>query len=270
MGAVQVWSVTRGDEGVSVAVIDTGIDAEHEDLVGRVAGSVNFSNSPVANDVYGHGTHVAGTIAAGSDNGIGICGIAPGCSLVNVKVADDDGRCSGHDIAEGIVWAVDNGASVLNISLCLAEPCRELEEAVDYAWDHGAVVVAAAGNGGDSSPRFPAYYDNCLAVTSVKEDGSRGPLAGYGDWVDVAAPGYQVYSTLPGDEYGCKTGTSQAVAHVSGLAALLYSVAEDSNGNGRVNDEVRTAIEQGCLSVDGSGMGHGCVDAEKALSLLER
>lgn len=269
MNAPQAWCVTEGDETILVGVIDTGIDADHEDLVGKVACAVNLSTSPVADDVYGHGTHIAGTIAALSYNGVGICGIAPACRLANVKVTDDGGRCGGDAIADGIVWAVDNGVQVLNISLCLKEPCKKLEEAVNYAWRHGAVVVAAAGNGGDSTPQFPAYYENCLAVTAIKEDGARAPLAAYGDWVDVAAPGYQVYSTLPGDEYGCKTGTSQAVAHVSGLAALLYSIAEDGNGNGRVNDEVRAVIESGCRALDEVGMGRGCVDAELAIQLLE-
>lgn len=265
----QAWLITEGSDHVLIAVLDTGIDRDHEDLAGKVVAEVNFSHSRGIDDVYGHGTHIAGIVAASTNNGIGICGVAPGCYIMNVKVADDRGKCGAGEIADGIVWAVDEGARILNISLRLSEPSEELEDAIDYAWNHGAVIIAAAGNGGGSAPQYPAYYDRCIAVTGVKEDSSRAPLASYGDWVDVAAPGYQIYSTLPGDEYGYKTGTSQAVAYVSGVAALLYSIAVDSDGDGRVNDEVRAAIESSCQQLERSGMGHGLVDGERALEQLK-
>lgn len=265
----QAWLVTEGSDDVLVAILDTGVDRDHEDLAGKVVAEVNFSHSRRTDDVYGHGTHIAGIVAASTNNGIGICGVAPGCYIMNVKVADDRGKCGAGEIADGIVWAVDEGARILNISLRLSEPSEELEDAIDYAWNHGAVIIAAAGNGGGSAPQYPAYYDRCIAVTGVKEDGSRAPLASYGDWVDVAAPGYQIYSTLPGDEYGYKTGTSQAVAYVTGLASLLYSIAVDSDGDGRVNDEVRAAIESSCQQLERSGMGHGLVDSERAMEQLK-
>jgi thermitase len=265
----QAWLVTQGSDDVLVAILDTGIDRNHEDLAGKVIAEVNLSHSRAVDDLYGHGTHIAGIIAAGADNGIGICGVAPGCSLMNIKVADDRGKCGAGEVADGIVWAVDAGARVLNISLCLTGPSGELEDAIDYAWNHGAVIVAAAGNGGGTTPQYPAYYEQCIAVTGAREDGSRAPLANYGDWVDVAAPGYQIYSTLPDDDYGYKTGTSQAAAYVSGVAALLYSIAVDSNGDGKVNDEVRAAIETSCQQLERSGMGHGLVDGERAVEQLK-
>ena len=269
-GWLQVWPVTSWDTpSVVVAVLDTGIDRDHEDLIGEVVAEVNFSDSPVADDLHGHGTHIAGIIAADADNGVGINGLAPGSLLMNVKVADDRGRCDAEAVAAGIVWAVDNGANILNISLCLSEPSQALEEAIAYAWSHGAVIIAAAGNSGDSAPQYPAYYHQVIAVTATREDGSRAPLASYGDWVDVAAPGYQIYSTLPDNEYGYKTGTSQAAAYVTGLAAFLYSIATDSDGDGWVNDEVRSAIESSCQQIDGSGMGNGLVDWTKAVSQLQ-
>jgi len=106
-------------------------------------------------------------------------------------------------------------------------------------------------------------------VTAAREDDSRSPLANYGDWVDVAAPGYQIYSTLPDDQYGYKTGTSQAAAYVTGLAVLLYSIAIDGDSDGWVNDEVRAAIESSCQQIDGSGMGNGLVDSGKAVAQLD-
>jgi thermitase len=204
---------------------------------------VNLTDSPTPSDAYGHGTHIAGIIAASGNNGIGIAGVAPQCRLMNVKVADDKGRCQASAVAEGIIWAVDNGANVINISIELREPSAELEDAVNYAWSQGAVIIAAAGNDGSQSPVYPAYYENCLAVAATKQDGTLAPLSNHGDWVDAAAPGFNIYSTLPQNGYGYKTGTSFATAYVSGLAALLFNVVSDSNGDGRLNDEVRAAIE---------------------------
>ncbi len=265
----QVWQVTLGSPDILVAVLDTGIDRNHEDLAGKVVAEVNFSGSPAVDDLHGHGTHIAGIIAAGTDNGIGIAGVAPRVVIMNVKVADDRGRCDAAAIADGIVWAVDSGANILNISLRVSEPSKELEEAIAYAWSRGAVIVAAAGNDGGSAPQYPAYYPECIAVTATREDDSRAPLANYGDWVDVAAPGYQIYSTLPNNEYGYKTGTSQATAYVTGLAVLLYSIAIDDDDDGWVNDEVSAAIESSCQQIDGSGMGNGLVDIGKAVAQLE-
>ena len=230
-------------EGVLVAVIDTGVDSDHEDLGGRVVVSINLTSSPTADDICGHGTHVAGIIAASSNNGIGIAGLAPASCIMSIKVADDEGRTGAKVMAEGIRWAVDNGASVINISAEFFEPSPDLEEAINYAWEQGALVIAAAGNQGNQTPVYPACYENCIAVAASSPDGTLAPLSNYGDWVDVVAPGFEIYSTLPGDSYGYKSGTSFAAAHVSGLAALLYPVTSDTNGNGRVNDEVRAAIE---------------------------
>jgi len=250
-----LWQTASGGSGVLVAVLDTGIDQDHEDLAGKVIIEINLSGSPTSDDVYGHGTHVAGIIAAYSNNGLGIAGLAPESWLMNIKVAGDGGLCQASILAMGIIWAVDNGANVINISIELREPSAELEEAINYAWDSGAVIIAAAGNEGTSSPVYPAYYENCIAVAATTEDDTLAPLSNYGDWVDVAAPGFNIYSTLPDDDYGYKSGTSFACAHVSGLAALLFNMVSDTNGNGRLNDEVREALENGYLQIGIGGAG---------------
>lgn len=253
--APEAWQITIGDPSIIVAVLDTGINKDNPDLAARVVADVNFSNSPTSDDLYGHGTHMAGTIAA----------IAPGCQLMNVKVADDTGKCQPSVVAKGILWAVRHGAGVINMSLAMtASP--DLEEAVDYAWNQGAIVVAAAGNKGTSEPSYPAYYSGCIAVAGTDENDSLALLSSYGDWVDVAAPGFNIYSELPGNEYGYKTGTSAAAAHVSGMAALAFSVAVDDNGNGDVNDEVRRAIESSCTPIAGNVVAHGLVNALKAVT----
>ena len=263
----RLWGVTTGSDRVTVAVLDTGIDTNHEDLEGQVSAEANFTDSPIA-DSHGHGTHIAGIIAA-LDNGRGIVGIAPGCSLLNVKVADDTGRCSAGALAEGITWAVNNGASVINVSVEIREASSRLEQAVRYAWDHDVLIVAAAGNDGGSSPVYPAAYDSSLAVAATDPDDSLAQLSNHADWVDVAAPGADIYSTLPDNEYGYKSGTSFACAYVSGIAALLYSVATDTNGDGRLVDEVVKAIEAGCDKLDLGGVGQGRVNATQILSQLQ-
>ena len=253
--ASQAWQITGGDQSIIVAVLDTGINKDNQDLAERVVAEVNFTNSPTSDDLYGHGTHMAGTIAA----------IAPECRLMNVKVADDMGKCEPSVVARGIIWAVDHGAKIINLSLSMvASPT--LEKAVNYAWSQGAILVAAAGNKGTSEPCYPAYYANCLAVAGTNSNNSLALLSSYGDWVDVAAPGFNIYSELPQNQYGYKTGTSAAGAHVSGVAALVFSIAEDANGNGAVNDEVRWAIENSCTSIAGDGMGQGLVNAFQAVT----
>jgi thermitase len=253
--APQAWQITRGDQSIIVAVLDTGINKDNPDLADRVVAEVNFADSPTCDDLYGHGTHMAGTIAA----------IAPGCRLMNVKVANDLGKCEPAVVAKGIIWAVNHGAKVINLSLSMtASP--DLEKAVDYAWSQGAIIIAAAGNKGTSEPSYPAYYNDCLAVAGTNENNSLALLSSHGDWVDVAAPGFNIYSELPHNQYGYKTGTSSAAAHVSGVAALVFSVAKDTNGNGAVNDEVRWAIENSCTPIAVGGVGQGLVNAFQAVT----
>ena len=264
----QLWQVTTVKEDTLVAVLDTGIDSSHQDLNGLIIAEANFTDSPSPGDSYGHGTHVAGIIAAKNDD-VGIVGVAPGCQLLNVKVADDAGRCQASALAEGIIWAVNNGASVINISLEIREPSPQLEDAVNYAWSRGCLIIAAAGNDGCQSPAYPAYYENCLAVAATNQDNNLATLSNYGDWVDVAAPGYDIYSTLPDNDYGYKTSTSFATAYVSGMAALLFNVVTDTNGDGKLNDEVRAAIETGCQEIGITGVGKGQIDAGIAIAQLD-
>jgi thermitase len=261
-----LWYVGEGSP-VLVAVLDTGIDASHEELTGRVIDAVNLGSSDTADDIYGHGTPIAGIIAA-ADDGLGVIGLAPQSCLINVKVADDNGKCRLSALVEGIICAVDNGALVINISIELTESAPALRVAVDYAWDSGAVVVAAAGNDAGSRPVYPASYENCIAVTAIREDGTLAPLANYGDWVDVAAPGFNIYSILPENGYGYKHGTSFAAAYVSGLAALLFPVVTDTNGDGRLNDEVRRAIESGCEAIDIAGTGRGSINVADSMAVF--
>ncbi len=234
----QAAQIASGSSDILVAIVDTGIDQQHEDLVGKVIGGINLTDSPTVSDILGHGTHVSGIIAATMDNGIGIANIAPKCRLLNVKAANDSGIAWPSTIAGGIVWAVDNGASIINMSLLVPSPSSALEEAVDYAWSNGAVLIAAAGNDIRSIPMYPAYYPKVIAVAAVDADGSLWAESNWGDWVDAYAPGVDIYSTLPGNEHGYKSGTSMAAAYVSAMAASAFATVTDVNGDELLNDEV--------------------------------
>ena len=229
--------------------------------------NVNFTDSPTVDDVNGHGTHIAGIIAASADDA-GITGLAHNGSLMNVKVAEDDGSVDPATAAKGIMWAVDNGANVINISLTITEPSSTLENALDYAWDKGAVIIAAAGNNFSSAPVYPAAYPNVIAVAATDKDDRLPRWSNRGDWVGLAAPGVDIYSTLPGDDYGYKSGTSQAAALVSGEAALLFTIFTDTNGNGNVNDEIRHAIETSCDEVEKDELVTGRINVLKAVATM--
>lgn len=247
--APEAWDITTGKPTVGVAVLDTGIDQDHEDLAGKITTNVNFTTSPTADDLFGHGTHVAGIIAAAGNNGKGIAGTAYNTSLMNVKVLDDTGSGYYSWVAEGIIWAADHGAKVINMSLGGAQPSRLLEQAVNYAWSKGAVLAAAAGNGGANRPTYPAAYKNCIAVAATDANDRKASFSNYGKWVSVGAPGVGIFSSLPnhpsviGDylkatNYGALDGTSVATPHVSGVAALVWA-----SRYGTSNLAVRKRIE---------------------------
>lgn len=246
--AAKMWEVTEGNEDIIIAVLDTGIDSSHPLVKGRVVAEVNFSKSDTVTDVYGHGTHIAGIIAA----------VALRNPIINVKVAEDDGTCWSERVGRGIRWAADQGARVINISLTFAKSYDALEQAVDYAWSKGAIVVAAAGNTPGTKPSYPAFYPHCIAVTATDDFGEILKFARKGEWVDVSAPGKEIVSALPSDRCGLRTGTSQATAYVSAVASLIAGVVFDTNGNGFTNDEVyRIILQRDDANTDKPGLLNG-------------
>jgi len=262
--APQAWQITPAGSDVIVAVLDTGINQTHEALDGKVVSSINFTQSSTEDDLHGHGTHIAGIIAATADNTIGITGVAHDCSVMNVKVVEDDGSCDSSTVAKGIVWAADSGANIINLSLTFTEPSPTLENAIGYAWDKGVVIIAAAGNNYSSTPVYPAAYPNTIAVAATDKNDHLPRWSNHGDWVSLGAPGTDICSTLPNDNYGYRSGTSLATALVSGEAALLFTTAIDANSNGYINDEVRDRIESNCDGVETEGLGEGRINALKA------
>jgi len=263
--ATQAWDVTTGSPSINIAILDTGVDLDHPDLADKIVDNKNFSSSNTTDDVYGHGTHVAGIAAAITNNGIGVAGLGYAATIMNVKVLGDTGSGTYSSVASGIIWAADNGADVINLSLGGTSESQTLQDAVNYAWSRGVVVVAAAGNNGKSDLFYPAGYANCIAVAATDANGEKPLWSNYGDWVDVAAPGREIYSTFKDGSYGYKSGTSMAAPHVSGLAALVFTTVSDTNGDGKLNDEVRSRIEATCDDIGVSGIGYGRINAARAV-----
>mgnify|MGYP001570952839 FL=1 len=270
----EAWDITQGQDTVLIAILDTGVDETHPDLLGKVVDRANFSGSPDNDDHYGHGTHVAGSAAAVTNNGIGIAGVAPLVRLLNVKVLGDSGSGSWSGVASGIVWAADHGAQVVSMSLGGTGGSSVVEDAVNYAWAKGVVVCAAAGNSSTNTPFYPAFYPNCIAVAATDQNDNKASFSNFGDWVDIAAPGVMIYSTVPPGpcplcdttRYKYLAGTSMACPHVAGVAALVYPLVSDTNGDGKVNDEVRRAVEQGVDLLPDKSIGSGRLNAFKAVS----
>jgi len=273
-------STTTAAAATTVAVLDSGVDNNHPDIAEKVDGHVNFSNGETGDDKYGHGTHVAGIIAATKDNGIGVAGVCPTCRILDVKVLNDTGYGSTSAIANGINWAVSNGAKVINMSLGQRTSSRTLEAAVSNAWNKGVVIVAAAGNTGTTSKIYPAAYTNVIAVAATDNNDLKASFSTHGaKWVDVAAPGANVYSTFPNHPfyleeqynrsqgYDVANGTSMASPIVAGVAALAWSAQP-----GATNTSVRGYVEKTADQISGTGTywAHGRVNANSAVQVAQR
>jgi subtilisin family serine protease len=260
-------------EGVKVAVLDTGIDLDHPDLQANIKGGINAINPQKSpDDDNGHGTHVAGIIAA-ADNSEGVIGTAPKAWLYAVKVLDRRGSGYISDIIEGLDWCIQNGMQVVNMSFGTSTDVPSLHEALVAAYNRGLVLVAAAGNSGpqDNTVLYPAKYDEVIAVSATDSKDALADWSSRGPEVELAAPGVDIYSTFTGGTYKTLSGTSMASPHVAGTAALVIaSGITDANGDGRINDEVRRRLDGAAEDLGAAGRdslyGWGLVSAAKAVS----
>ncbi|MFN8643687.1 MAG: S8 family serine peptidase [Candidatus Binatia bacterium] len=220
-GVPAAWAVSSG-AGVTVAVVDTGVDAAHPDLQGQVVVGYDFLNDDAdPSDDNGHGTRMSGIIGAARDNAEGLVGVAPDATILAVKALDAQGYGPYSAVANGIVYAVDHGAHVVNLSLVGTAPSNVLQAAVDYAAAHDVIVVAAAGNYGTDVPGYPAASSGSVAVAALADGDARPSFSNYGAWISVAAPGVDVITTSRGGGYALSSGTSPAAAFTSGVFALL-------------------------------------------------
>jgi thermitase len=264
-GVDLAWESTRGSAAIVVAVVDTGVKAL-PDFAGRMLPGRDFVNDDTnAADDQGHGTMTAGVIAARGDNGTGIAGICWTCQILPVKVLGADGSGTYSDIAQGVRWAADQGADIINLSLGGSSDSRLLRDAVAYASGKGALVIAAAGNAGSPAPHYPAAIPAVLAVGASTPTDTRYSWSNYGsDWVDIAAPGCNPAQARNGTvEEFC--GTSSATPFVAGVAALLAATTPTPDAA-----TMRMALTTSARTLAGTWVpkSSGRVDAAAALATL--
>ena len=308
--APTAWGVVTGTSDIVIAIVDSGLQLSHEDLAAKVWTNSNeipgngldddangkiddihgwhfyhawngsaFEAAEDANvqDDFAHGTHVAGIAAASTNNAVGIAGLAWGARLMPVKVLDQFGNGWYSDIAAGIVYAADNGARLINLSLGGSPDSQTLRDAVDYARVHGALVIAATGNSG-GAVFYPAAYDPVLAVAATDPGDQRAYFSNYGPQVDLAAPGTDIFSTwchtdviavtCEGSYYFNKSGTSMAAPHVTGVAALVWSRWPELTADEVIARLLDTADDVGEVGPD-PYTGWGRVNAYQAVTRIE-
>ncbi|MDH7485256.1 MAG: S8 family peptidase [Anaerolineae bacterium] len=280
--AEQAWDTTTGSSDIVIAIVDTGVDLSHPDLAAKIVAGYDFVNGDSdASDDHGHGTHVASIAAALSNNGRGLAGVSWGARIMPVKVLSADGSGLVSNVANGICWAADHGADVINLSLG-GPAAATLQSAVDYAYNAGALVVAAAGNSykEGNPPIYPAACNHVLAVAATNDLDGHASYSSSGSYVDVAAPGGDPTSSSDsnpnhwivgaywrgkGCDYAWGAGTSQAAPHVAGLAALLLSV-----NSSLTNNDLEVLIRNTAVDVSTPGWdeftGYGRIDAQAAVA----
>ena len=243
----EAWDITRGDNGITIAIIDTGIQTDHPDLCSKITFGYDIADTDYdPSDFVGHGTHVAGIAAAVTDNGIGVAGVCPDCKIMPVKVTSGTSNLIFHSNAvNGIIYAVDHGADVINISSG-GGGSMAYQDAISYAYSAGKVVVASTGNDSSEHVYYPAGYKEVIAVGASGDNDERSFYSNYGPHVDVVAPGTVIYSTYVAGSWCDKFGTSMAAPHVAGVAGLLLS-----NNPSLSPDQVKWHIELGAQDQGG-------------------
>ena len=257
------WSVTTGSSAVTIAIVDSGVVTSQPDLAPVLTAGWNvLTGTSDASDTYGHGTEVAGVAVAGSNNAQGVAAYCWQCRLMPVKVYNSASAYN-SDIAKGITWAVDHGARVINVSLAGTSSSTALNDAASYASAHGALVVAAAGNNGNSTPTYPASSPGVVSVAATDQTDALYSYSDSGAWVDLAAPG-STPTTLPNGAYGAVGGTSIASPAVAGIAGLLFSAKPTATPA-----EVTAALLSTTDPTAGTrAAAHGRVNAADALAAL--
>ncbi|WP_167553195.1 S8 family peptidase [Evansella clarkii] len=269
INAQGAWDLARvAPLSARIAILDTGVKANHPDLRGKIIHQANFSSSPTADDIHGHGTHVAGIAAAATNNRNGIAGMSYNTgAIMNIKVMGDNGGGSISNVAQGIIHAANQGAHIINLSLGAAMGNETLRNAVNYAHNRGALLIAAAGNNSSNIAHYPAGYNQVLAVAATNQSNELAPFSNYGSWVEVAAPGQDILSTFPGEAgdtmYRTASGTSQAAPFVSGLAGLIKATNQTLT-----NRQIRSIIHRAAIRpVSGRSIRFGRIDARRAIQL---
>ncbi len=258
------WDFNLGSPLVKIAIIDTGCDYNHPDLAGKIIkgpNETNGGNDPM--DVYGHGSHCAGIAAANTNNGIGVAGAGFNCSVLAIKVFDDNASTQADWIVKGELAAVTAGVDVMSMSYGGYGSFQPEADALALAVTRGILPVAAAGNDNTNQMSYPGAYPNVLSVGASDRNDAKAGFSNYGTWVRVAAPGVQIMSTLPGNKYEAWDGTSMACPLVAGCAGLLKSYSPSSTGA-----EIKAALEDSAKPLPGNWVVKGRIDVKAAMLRL--
>ena len=277
--ATLAWDITTGGTNIIIAVIDTGVGATHEDLNAKIVPGRNVITGAAdpddTDDEHGHGTFSAGVCAAETNNFIGVAGVSWGAKIMPIKALDATGYGTEFDAAQGMIWAADHGAHIINMSFGGYDDMQVEQDAVEYAFAQGCVLVGASGNDDSSDLFYPASYDEVIAVGASNEYMQRCTAAdwliggsNYGPYLDVLAPGNGIMSTWKvsglGGDYEIASGTSAAAPFVSGIAALLLTEHPDWT-NSQIADQIKlSARDVGTTGWD-QYTGWGVVSAYHAL-----
>ncbi len=259
-GFEKAWNRTRG-KGMRIAIVDSGAAIRHRDLRRKVAAKYDFRNrNRSVEDLHGHGTHVAG-IATAKINKKGIVGGCPRCRLIIAKALNKNLTGYNSDIIDAIIWSAKKKAKVINLSLGSNYRSEAMKEATSFARGRGAVVVAAGGNYGNNQSVYPAAHAGVIGVSHTNRDNRRVSDASYGPWIDVAAPGYDILSTVLGG-YAYKTGSSMASPHVAGLAGLM---ARRGYGHKAIERRIQYTAQDLGPRGDDAYYGAGLIRADRAV-----
>ncbi|NJP05261.1 MAG: peptidase S8 [Chloroflexaceae bacterium] len=268
--AFAAWDITTG-ANIPLAILDTGVSSGHPDLAGKVQAGYNaIMGDAYTEDDNGHGTAIAGIMAATTNNGAGIAGVCWGCTIVPVKVLDGNGSGNDATVSDGIRWATDNGVRVINLSLGGQDDSRILREAIDYAVSRGVVVTAASGNEGEQGNpvSYPAAYGNVIAVSATGNTDAVTSFSNTGEYIDLSAPGVGLWTTILDGQYGTPNGTSFSSPHVAAVVGLVLTVRGDLGPS-----DIQCVLE---ASADDKGppgkdaeYGSGRLNARQALELAQ-
>ena len=270
--APAAWDITTGSNAVIVAVVDSGVRASHPDLAGKVLAGYDFiANDADPTDENGHGTAVAGTVSPATNNQLGVAGVSWNTPILPVRVLDANGSGSYSSIASGITYSADKGARVINLSLGGTSSSRTLQDAVNYAWNKQAVLIAAAGNNGNNTLFYPAACANVVAVSATDSSDIRPGWSNFGSYVDVSAPGANIISLSGADQYAAWNGTSFSCPVAAGVVALAASANPRLTNAQLVDILVKNTDDIGSPGYDvyyGSGRVNAYRAAAAALALV--
>ena len=265
ISAAQGWDLSIGSAGVPIAIVDTGADRVHPDLASKLLPGYNFyANNTDTQDYYGHGTKVAGSAAAISNNSVGVAGVAWLNPIMPIVISSPTGSATSYALAQGIAYAVDHSVRVINISWGTTSASSTLQSAVNYAWNNGAIVVAAACNYANSTPCYPAACTNAVAVSATTSSDAIASFSNYGNWIAVSAPGASIYTTASGGGYASVSGTSFSSPITAGLAALILSVNPSLTNADVVNIIKQNADDLGTAGFD-PYYGNGRINVHESL-----